>query len=141
MTHRTPLDTYDMKPKGMTNYLRYNGWHFNKKMCEWAVGQLKKYDTSTEQERPVKFVTKEKVDEILKAANVELENNTGYDYVFVANMAASDYYGSSIEDEKHLAMFIMDVIDDIDQADGFIFNRFYADCVHNGTPIPWDDVL
>lgn len=27
------------------------------------------------------------------------------------------------------------------QKDGFIFNRFYADCCHNGVPIPWEDVL
>lgn len=25
--------------------------------------------------------------------------------------------------------------------DGFIFNRFYADCCHNGIGIPWEDLL
>ena len=23
----------------------------------------------------------------------------------------------------------------------FVFNRFYADCCHNGMPIPWEDLL
>lgn len=34
--YKIPLDAYDMKPEGMIAYLRYNGWHFNKKMCDWA---------------------------------------------------------------------------------------------------------
>lgn len=34
-----------------------------------------------------------------------------------------------------------EMADDPDQADGFVFNRFYADCNHNGVGIPWDDVL
>lgn len=36
---------------------------------------------------------------------------------------------------------IITPVDDADQKDGFIFNRFYADCCHNGVPIPWEDVL
>lgn len=30
---------------------------------------------------------------------------------------------------------------DPNQKDGFVFNRFYADCCHNGMPIPWEDLL
>ena len=40
--YRESLDAYDYKPKEMVAYLRHNGWHFNKKMCEWAVAQMKK---------------------------------------------------------------------------------------------------
>lgn len=65
----------------------------------------------------------------------------GYDHVYVANMARADFYKSSIKDEEQLAQFIKDMVDDTDQKDGFIFNRFYADCCHNGVPIPWEDVL
>ena len=43
--------------------------------------------------------------------------------------------------ESAVAQFIKDMVDDADQKDGFIFNRFYADCCHNGVPIPWEDVL
>ena len=34
-----------------------------------------------------------------------------------------------------------DFIDDEDQADGFIFNRFYADTSFNGIGIPWEEIL
>lgn len=106
---RMPLDAYDMKPEGMIAYLRYNGWHFNKKACEWAVAQMRKYNPVTKKDEEVEYMDKDKVE--------------------------------SIEDEAHMALFVKDMVDDTDQKDGFIFNRFYADCTHNGIGIPWDDIL
>jgi hypothetical protein len=35
------LDNYEVKPAGMDNYLQNYGWHFSKKMCEWAVSMMK----------------------------------------------------------------------------------------------------
>lgn len=35
------LDNYEVKPSGMDNYLQNYGWHFSKKMCEWAVSMMK----------------------------------------------------------------------------------------------------
>ena len=115
-----PLEVYDMKPEGMIAYLRYNGYHFNKKMCDWAVGQM---------------------EEMLETAGLKLDNLVGYDHVYVANMCKADFWGSSIKDEESMARYVKDTVDDVDQKDGFIFNRFYADCCHGGLPIPWDDVL
>ena len=46
-----------------------------------------------------------------------------------------------IKDEQQMAQYVKDMVDDTDQKDGFIFNRFYADCCHNGMPIPWEDLL
>lgn len=138
---RLPLDIYDMKPEGMIAYLRYNGWHFNKKACEWAVKQMWKYNSVTKRDERIEYIDKEKVEEMLSKHNVTLENNAGYDHVYVANMARADYYKSSIEDEAHLSLFIKDMVDDSDQKDGFIFNRFYADMTDNGIGIPWDEIL
>lgn len=44
-------------------------------------------------------------------------------------------------DNSAVAKYVSDVLSDEDQADGFIFNRFYADCARNGVGIPWEDVL
>lgn len=84
---------------------------------------------------------KDKLEELLKKYEIELENNTGWDAVYVLNMGAADYYASSIVDEKSLILFVKDTIDDEDQKDGFVFNRWYADTVFNGIPIPWDEIL
>ena len=138
---RIPLDVYDMKPEGMIAYLRYNGYHFNKKMCDWAVGQMRKKSKATDGEEPIEPISKDKVEEMLETAGLKLQNLVGYDHVYVANMCKADFWGSSIKDEESMARYVKDTVDDVDQKDGFIFNRFYADCCHGGLPIPWDDVL
>ena len=35
------FDMYEKKPAGMDNYLSNYGWHFSKKMCEWAISMMK----------------------------------------------------------------------------------------------------
>ena len=132
---RQSLNAYDYQPEEMVAYLRHNGWHFNKKMCEWAVKQMRKNG------KPIKMVGEEEVEEMLKKHDIELENNVGWDACYVCNMARADFYASSITDEKALAQFVKDYVDDEDQQDGFIFNRFYADTCFNGVGIPWDEIL
>lgn len=56
-------------------------------------------------------------------------------------MAKADFLGSSVTDERHLALYIRDVIDDIDAPDGLIFNRWYADMCYMGLPIDWEEML
>lgn len=126
------LDIYDDRPTSMKRYLKYFGQHFNKKLCEFAVSKM---DHGKEP------VTKEKVDEILNKYGIQLKNNELYDYVYVYNMGYNDFLESSIIDEKHLALYVKDVIDDKDGYDGIVFNRWYADTVILGIPIEWDDVL
>jgi hypothetical protein len=56
-------------------------------------------------------------------------------------MCQADYLGSAVPDEEHLAMFVRDTIDDPDAESGFIFNRFYADCMFMDNPVDWEDML
>jgi hypothetical protein len=56
-------------------------------------------------------------------------------------MGNNDFLGSSIIDEKHLAFYVRDVIDDEDGYDGIVFNRWYADMSRMGIPIDWDEML
>ena len=128
----TPLDIYDDRPTSMKRYLKYYGQHFNKKLCNFAVSKMKHGKGKVE---------KEKVDEILTKNNVIIENNELYDYVYVYNMGYNDFLGSSVPDEKHLAMYVKDVIDDQDGYDGIVFNRWYADTVRLGIPIEWNEML
>ena len=129
---RTSLDTYDDRPSSMRRYLKYYGQHFNKKLCRFAVNKMDHGKTP---------IPKEKVDEILNKHGIQLEHNELYDYVYVYNMGNNDFLGSSIIDEKHLALYVKDVIDDKDGYDGIVFNRWYADTVTSGIPIEWDEML
>ena len=135
------LDTYDKLPSGMREYLSTYGWHFSKKMCEWAVSQMKVKDPATGKEKRIEPLTKEYVEEMLKKYGVKIENDKGYDCVYAANMAKADYYKSSITDEQHLAMFVKDYLDDPDGYDGLPLTRFMADCIGSGTPVIWSDML
>lgn len=129
---RKSLDTYDDRPSSMKRYLKYYGQHFNKKLCQFAVSKM------NHGKQPI---PKDKVDEILNKHGVTLEHNELYDYVYVYNMGNNDFLGSSIQDEKHLALYVKDVIDDEDGYDGIVFNRWYADTVTCGIPIEWDEML
>lgn len=135
------LDSYDIYPSGMREYLSTYGWHFSKKMCEWAVSRMYKDGEDNKPEQAIPNYTRERVDLLLKRFNLKLEKNKGYDDVYVANMCKFDFLGSSIDNEMKLAQFIRDYIDDADAYEGMPFTRFYADCIGSGTPIMWEDML
>lgn len=142
MAHNRRLDTnYDNFPSGMREYLEAYGWHFSKKMCEWAVSKMKKKNPQTGKEEPVEYMPKDKVDEFLKKYGIKLENDVAYDSVYVLHMAKSDYMKSSISDEAHLAMFVKDYLDDEDGYPEIAFTRFYADCIGKGEVLLWEDVI
>lgn len=137
---RDSLDSYDVRPEEMTNYLRYNGMHFNRRMCEFAIKQMRKTGLGGKEDKIVPY-TKEQVDKLLDKHSIVLKKNQLYDYIYVANMCKADFYGSSIEDEKHLALYIKDMIEDVDAPDGHIFNRWYADMCRAGIAIDWEEML
>lgn len=126
---------YDMKPAAMINYLRYNGPHFSEKLCAFATSQM------VRDGKPIKPFSKEEVENILKSNGITLKNNALYDHVFVANMAKADYLGKSLPNEKYVAMYVRDVIDDEDGYDGLPFNRWYSDMCRKGKPIDWNEYL
>ena len=80
--------------------------------------------------------TKDNLDALLKANNVSIENDVGYDALYVLNMAKADYHGSSITEDVKMIKFVKDYLDDPDGYDGIALTRFYADCIGKGEMIP-----
>ena len=130
------LDDREEFPMGLEKYLSMYGWHFSKKLCNFAVSNMRK--DSGEKIAPI---TKEALDLLLAKNSIELDNKFGYDYVFVANMCKADYLGSSVPDETHLAKFVKDYCDDYDGYSELPMTRFYADTIGKGIPIIWEDML
>lgn len=124
------MDYYNTLDKA--SYLAENGWHFNKKACEYAVQFLKGKDG-----KPIKPLGKEEVDAMLQRCGVNLEKNVGWDYVYVANMAKSDMDGSGFSDEKSQAMYVKMVIDDADAADGEVMACWYVKMIRRRIPVDW----
>lgn len=130
------LDTYDTMPKAMKAYLSNYGWHFNKKLCEWAISMMRDRNKAR-----LPLVEKDKVESMLKQNGVEITTDKLYDAMYVLHMAKADFMGSSIVDEAHLAKYVGDYINDPDGYDGIALTRFYADCMGKGIGVEWEDVL
>lgn len=135
------LDIYDDFPREMKNYLRHNGWHFNKKACEWAVSLMEKMNVTTKSMEKIEPWKKEDVDALLKKHSITLSYNTGYDYVYVANMCKADFLGESVPDEAHAAKYVKNVIDDADAGEGTVMREWYAKMVSKGIPVDWEEIL
>jgi len=131
------LDYYDITPKGMDAYLASHGRHFSKPMLEWAVSMMRDRNGKRQS-----VPEKKQLDETFKTYGVEISRNKGYyDALYVWCMAKSDYLGSSIQDDAHLALYVKDYIDDRDGDETRAFDEFYINCIAKGIDIPWADVI
>lgn len=131
------LDQRDTLPSGLIEYLSYYGWHFNKKLCEFASSKLKSRSGIPK----VTSYTKEAIEQILKNHGITIQNAQGYDCVYVANMAKASYLGSSLQDEARIARFVKDYIDDQNGYEGIVMTRFFADIIGKGIVVDWEDMI
>lgn len=117
---------YDVKPSDFLNYLRYNGKHFNKKLCEFACKQFGQ-----------EVMTKETLESILTNNNIQLSYNI-YDLLYIANWCKYIFYGSAIPDEQHFVLFLTDIFN---KEYDLIFNRWIADMAKKGVNIDWYEMI
>lgn len=123
---------------GEKEYAECHGRHFNDKLLAYATGQMRKRDADTGKERRIVPFSKAEVDALLARNGVKLDKSKGLDYVYVANMAKADFWKSSIDDERHLALYVKDVIDDCDADEDTVFERWLAGA---GDDVPWDELV
>ena len=137
--NRVNFTQYDEYPEDMLIYLRNYGPHFNKKLAKFAVSKMTKIIDN--KEKPITPYTREEVDNMLAMQNVVVERGQLCDCMYVANMCKADFLNSSVPNDRHLVLYIKDVIDDVDAPDGLVFNRWYADMCYKGIAIEWEDML
>ena len=128
-------------PEDMERYLSYYGFHFNKKLYEFAVNGMTKRNKTTGEEEGLSPLEIEDFEKSLKRYRVNIPDNNLYDAAYLASMIEADFWGSSIEDEEHMARYIKDVLCDVDGYEGIVFCRFIADCSAKGNVIFWDRML
>ena len=117
-------------------YIEQFGYHFNKKLYDWAVSMMKDRNGNK-----VQAMTKEQVADWLKAHNITLKNDKGHDAAYVLAMARADYMGSSIADDAHLGLFVRDFLDDPDGTKSKAFDHFVVDCRAKDEFIYWDEMM
>lgn len=129
-----------IEDNSMEAYVKAHGKHFTQKLLNYATSLMRKKDATTGKERQIIPYSQLEVDDLLERNGVTLSSKQGLDYVYVANMAKADYWKSSIEDEKHLALFIKDTVDDIDAPECAVFCRWAA-TARKENDIPWDELI
>lgn len=132
------LDIYDDFPQDMLEYLRRNGWHFSKEMCDWAVGRM--VDRDGNRHTPI---GKENVDAYLNESGVRVVNDVLYDVTYWFNMRYSDNFGegASLKTIDDVCLAVKEDLDDVDGSRTKALDQFVGRCIGAGIPIPWADVL
>ena len=125
-------------PSGMEEYLETYGWHFSRKLCEWAVAHMRRRGTGKGEAESIKMLSKEDLDTLFRRYGVDPTDFMCYDAVYVYHMAKADFYESSIVDEQHLVMYVKDYLGDPDGYDEIAMTRFYADCIGRGEMPDWE---
>ena len=127
-------------PDDMKTYLSYYGMNFSKKLYEFAVSNMRRESADGKMEK-VKPMSSDELKSLLSKHNIEIEHNDLYNALYLAAMVKADYWGSSIEDEEHLAKYIEDTLCDVDAAEGQVLARYLADCSVGGCIIYWEDMI
>lgn len=127
-------------PEDMRTYLSYYGMNFSKKLYEFAVDNMRRESADGKLER-VKPMMVDELKSLLSKYKIDIENNDLYNAMYLAAMVKADYWGSSIEDDEHLAKYIEDTLCDVDAAEGQVFARYLADCSVKGCIIHWNEML
>lgn len=122
--------------KHFRKYQRLYGPHFTKELCNFAVSMMENDNGS------ITPITKQELEDKLKAQNIELKYNKLYDAVYVANMCKADYLGNAVPDNDYnLCMYVKDTIDDPDGYDGQPFNRWLSDIKGMHVPVDWSEFV
>ena len=115
---------------------KYHG-HFNKRLAEWAISNMRKENPSTGMLEPVKKKTIEEFDTFLKENKLKLPDESYYDGYYLMHMCYGDYT-KSLEDDKHRAAYIEETICDPDCEPTAVLACFKAKMDVMGMPIYWE---
>ena len=66
-----------------------------------------------------------------------MKSNNPWINILRKSMNIDSSIDEHITDEKHLCLYVKDVIDDVDGYDGIVFNRWYADMCRKGVQVDW----
>lgn len=128
------------QPRAKEMYLSNYGWNFSKRACEVAVGELRKRNTISGKSERVKMVEKKQVDALLKRYNIVLEEEAGYNHVYLWNWAKV-VLADVLRDDEMVARYVKAVIDDHGMPGGNVFRRWYVDHIERGKPVEWEDLI
>lgn len=111
--------------------------HFNKRLAEWAIENMRKENPTNGMLEPIKKKTIEEFDEFLKENKLSIQDESYYDAYYLLHMTLADY-PKSLEDDKHRADYIEETICDPDGEPTAVLVCFKAKMDLMGKPIYWE---
>lgn len=114
--------------------------HFNKRLAEWAIGNMMKENPTTGMLEPINKKTIEEYDAFLKENKLKVPDESYYDGYYLLHMCAADYT-KSLEDDKHRAAYIEETICDPDCVSTAVLACFKAKMNEMNVPIFWERFL
>lgn len=125
-----------MEHEDFREYVALNGYHFNDKLAEWAIGEMENVD-KTKHKWSVKQVT----DAYKAAGYTKPEGMTDGDIAYLANMAYADFIPDVLKTETDCIRYANAVTKDPDGYDEMPFMRWLADKIGREETISWDKML
>lgn len=114
--------------------------HFNKKLAEWAIENMKKENPSTGKLEQIKKKTIDEYDAFIKENKLKIPDESYYDGYYLLNMCVADYT-KALEDAKHIAAYIEETICDPDCVPTAVLACFKAKMNEMEMPIFWENFL
>lgn len=114
--------------------------HFNKRLAEWAIGNMMCENPSTRILEPIKKKPIDEYDMFLKTNGLKIPDESYYDGYYLYHMCFADY-SQSLEDDAHRALFIEETICDPDCEPTAVLACFKAKMDVMKVPIYWERYL
>lgn len=131
------MDYYIYKSEEEEIYDSKYHCHFNKKLSEWAISNMRKENTSTGLLEPIKKISFEDFDTFLKENRLNIPDESYYDAYYLLHMCHADYE-KSLDDDKRRALYIYETICDPDCEPTAVLACFKAKMDVMKTPIFWE---
>ena len=131
------MDYYVYKSEEEEIYNSKYHCHFNKRLADWAISNMRKEDETTGILKKIKKIPLEEFDEFLKTNNLNISEDSYYDAYYLLHMCHADYT-KSLEDDKHRAIYIYETICDPDCEPTAVMACFKAKMDIMRIPIFWE---
>lgn len=121
-------------------YVEKNGHHFNEHTLKFAVNNMYYLDKEGNEVK-IPEATEEELLKLMEMYKVDIKRYHLYDCLYVLSMGRADFLNSSVPDERHLILYVKDLIDDPDGYEGLVFNRWCADLEGMNVEIDWHEMI
>lgn len=126
--------------EGEAQYMDANQGHFSKKLAEWAISRMMTKDPATGRMVKAPYHPIEEMENAMHAIGTRVSDECIYDAWYLYNMCFADYR-NSLDDERRIARYIDETINDPDGCPEMVLACFRAKMDVLGIPIFWERMM